>query len=314
MNFNKLGFDPFRPHEYLIRQHDFFVCSNGPQRHTSANLPACHSHNGWYELVVVVSGSAQHITSNEHSEFRRLISSGQFFLLHPGVRHYYEDAQDFVIYNILFQAWFLEAFKHDLLQLPGGSMLFSPNHPAVNISASVLPEIIEQCNKIWKLSDNPEQNSSKIRISAIALELLLNLCCNATYKFKDSEYRTAYMVSCIVDYFENHFSENISLAQLAGKFAMSLSVFREKFRSVTGTSAINYLIMLRLRRAMIMLVEKDKTISEVAHAAGFQDSNYFSRQFHKKIGMTPRRFIRLSHSEQQDILKNYIPAPVKASR
>ena len=95
---------------------------------------------------------------------------------------------------------------------------------------------------------------------------------------------------------------------------MSLSVFREKFRSVTGTSAINYLIMLRLRRAMIMLVEKDKTISEVAHAAGFQDSNYFSRQFHKKIGMTPRRFIRLSHSEQQDILKNYIPAPVKASR
>jgi len=44
--------------------------------------------------------------------------------------------------------------------------------------------------------------------------------------------------------------------------------------------------------AMRMLKETDKTVTEIAFACGFNDSNYFTSRFHREIGMTPLKYRR----------------------
>ncbi|VGO11730.1 hypothetical protein PDESU_00276 [Pontiella desulfatans] len=42
--------------------------------------------------------------------------------------------------------------------------------------------------------------------------------------------------------------------------------------------------------AMEMLLKTDRTITKIAFAVGFNDSNYFTRQFKKVAGLPPRQF------------------------
>lgn len=293
-------FDPFKPHDYLIARSDHYIWLNGPQRHLPDNLPAEHSHNGWYELVIVAEGSAEHVADGEAAP----VAAGMTFLIPPGSRHYYRDAREFVIYNILFQAWFLDLYRRDLLALPGGSLLFMKNGGALELDPAWLPRLIARCHTMWQLVEHPEQPGERVDLAAHALELLLTVCRHCVVDGQPgARMRNAYAVSRIVDYLDHHFTADVSLAELAAKFAMSVSVFRKKFRAVTGVSAIDYLINLRLRHAMTLLLEKSLPISAVALRSGFGDSNYFTRQFHLRFGMTPSRFAGLDAGEQQRLLQ-----------
>ena len=48
---------------------------------------------------------------------------------------------------------------------------------------------------------------------------------------------------------------------------------------------------------MRMLKETDKTVTEIAFACGFNDSNYFTSRFHREIGMTPLKYRRNEQRE-----------------
>ena len=53
---------------------------------------------------------------------------------------------------------------------------------------------------------------------------------------------------------------------------------------------IDFLLNLRLRKAAEMLFNSDCNIAETALNTGFHDSNYFTRQFRKKFGRSPREY------------------------
>jgi len=86
------------------------------------------------------------------------------------------------------------------------------------------------------------------------------------------------------------FSEPLSLAALARHAGMSISRFSCVFREALGTSPLDYVAATRMREARRLLRAPGQSISEVAYAIGFQDSNYFSRSFKQHHGMSPREF------------------------
>ncbi len=71
---------------------------------------------------------------------------------------------------------------------------------------------------------------------------------------------------------------------------MSKNHFLRVFRQCYGTSPINYLIRLRLEKSCELLEHSGKNITEIAFEAGFSDSNYYTRQFSKTYGMSPRAY------------------------
>lgn len=66
------------------------------------------------------------------------------------------------------------------------------------------------------------------------------------------------------------------------------------FRDFSGQSFLDYLLLARLERARPLLKDPHLNISEIAHACGFRDANYFIRCYRRKFGRSPGRD-RLSH-------------------
>jgi len=93
-------------------------------------------------------------------------------------------------------------------------------------------------------------------------------------------------------FLSENYSRDITLADLAGVTGMSISHFRRSFRFVTGSSPIDFLLDLRLRKAAALLERSGRTVGEIAAATGFNDANYFSRLFTRRMGMTPREWRR----------------------
>jgi AraC-like DNA-binding protein len=95
-----------------------------------------------------------------------------------------------------------------------------------------------------------------------------------------------------LSHLDQHLAEPVTVRQLARMAGMSETTFMRRFRLVTGHSPIDYLIRLRIDRACELLQRDDLRITDVAFRSGFEDSNYFSRQFRRIMGCSPRDYRR----------------------
>jgi len=93
-------------------------------------------------------------------------------------------------------------------------------------------------------------------------------------------------------FMERAFSEEVTLERLASFAGLSVSHFSAEFRRHLGTAPMRYLLELRLKRAAYLLADVNLSVSEVAREAGFGDPLYFSRQFRRRFGSSPREHRR----------------------
>ncbi|GMK40473.1 hypothetical protein PCCS19_35290 [Paenibacillus sp. CCS19] len=84
--------------------------------------------------------------------------------------------------------------------------------------------------------------------------------------------------------------DKLSLQDAAAHVRMSPSHLSKIFAQETGETFIEYVMQMRIRKAMeLLLATNDKTY-EVAFKVGYNDAHYFSNVFRKATGMTPRDF------------------------
>jgi AraC-like DNA-binding protein len=78
---------------------------------------------------------------------------------------------------------------------------------------------------------------------------------------------------------------------VAGRFFISPEHFSRIFKRETGFNFSEYLNLLRLKRAETLLRQLNTApITQIAQSCGFNDSNYFSVQFKKLYGISPKKF------------------------
>lgn len=94
----------------------------------------------------------------------------------------------------------------------------------------------------------------------------------------------------IMNYLDHHFTEDITIDQVAEKLFLSKNYMTHIFKEETGYSPMSYVIALRVNRAKILLSKTDKNITTVATECGYDDFAYFSRQFKKATGLTPSAY------------------------
>ena len=94
-----------------------------------------------------------------------------------------------------------------------------------------------------------------------------------------------------LEYIKENFTSDITLSEVAKRFSVSAEHLSRSFKERTGFGFSEYLNVLRLRLAEYMLIhEPGKSVSEIAYACGYNDSNYFSTKFKSAYGTTPSRF------------------------
>lgn len=62
------------------------------------------------------------------------------------------------------------------------------------------------------------------------------------------------------------------------------------FNKMAGRSIHGYINHLRVEKAKVLLANTDLTVTEIAYALGFSDSNYFTRIFRQYCQMSPRAY------------------------
>jgi AraC-like DNA-binding protein len=87
----------------------------------------------------------------------------------------------------------------------------------------------------------------------------------------------------------SEYQSPLAVPELAKAAGMSASSFHEHFKSVTGTTPLQYQKDLRLIEARILLVAMSHTVSEAAYAVGYESPNHFSRDYSRKFGSPPSK-------------------------
>jgi AraC-like DNA-binding protein len=93
-------------------------------------------------------------------------------------------------------------------------------------------------------------------------------------------------------YIQAHYAEPLELEALARRAALSVSQFSAVFKAHFGVPPIEYAHRLRLRQAAHLLRDDTLAVAEVASRVGYEDPLYFSRQFRKLMGQSPRQYRR----------------------
>jgi len=93
-----------------------------------------------------------------------------------------------------------------------------------------------------------------------------------------------------LDYLRSHFSDVVSLDDVAMAAGVSSAHLSRLFRQELQLSFSDYLRSLRMEEAQRLLSEASLSIKEIGYAVGYHDANYFSRVFKRWAGVRPREY------------------------
>ena len=94
----------------------------------------------------------------------------------------------------------------------------------------------------------------------------------------------------VLEYIEAHYSQGMSLEDLAAVAGMNPKYFCRVFRSLTHHSPVDYLNFYRIEQAAHFLDSTDLSVTEVGNRCGFWESSYFTKVFRKYKGVTPVQY------------------------
>jgi AraC family transcriptional regulator len=96
----------------------------------------------------------------------------------------------------------------------------------------------------------------------------------------------------VLDYIDAQLRDDLGLVELATIAGLSPHHFVEAFKISVGKPPHQFVLERRVQRAVELLRDSDRTIAEIAHAAGFSSQSHLTANFRRVTGLTPGRFRR----------------------
>ena len=251
-----------------------------------------HVHD-FAEIVLIMGGRGIHFTGGE----RYPICAGDVFVIDVSRAHGYEATEDLELVNVLFDRARLQLPMLDVRELPGFHVLFTlePRYRREHGFASRLHLSTEDLAVAEALVGRLERECSGHQPGYLfaATALFMDLVVHLSRCYSEMQAHSSVSLLRLgetLSYMERHYPEEISLAALCRIAHMSRNTLSAHFRKALGHPPIDYLIRLRISKAADLLREGVLNVTQVALRVGFSDSNYFTRQFRKIIGIPPREF------------------------
>ena len=93
-----------------------------------------------------------------------------------------------------------------------------------------------------------------------------------------------------VNHIQAHFSERVSIEELASQIGISRGYLTRLVKDITGMSPKQYLINVRMVAAADYLKEGAMSIGEIAEACGYEDPLALSKAFRRHYGISPTEY------------------------
>lgn len=168
-----------------------------------------------------------------------------------------------------------------------GAMLEVETSPVISgirheEAKAVLLEIIDQMQR-----DHPD---SAPMIHAGVAKLVALACCARRLPAADVDAPSS--MKHVIERMRQDYFKPFTLAELAAGAGMSSSHFSRVFRKAFSASPIDWLRRERVNQAKRRLSETNDPVQWIAEQVGYRDRFFFSKDFRKMTGMTPREFRR----------------------
>ena len=242
----------------------------------SMDTPHFHPH---HELYYIVSGKAKYFIGSDLF----ILTQGDLIFIPQNEYHKTEYISNTETERLLL------FFDDDLVGadfLKYLESLMKTKHLRIsseNIHAvrSILRKIEEESRS--RLCGYEEMQKMYLRQLLILLERHgkeANQQMNATYT----------MIQDAVKYISSNYEKDLNLKNVSRMYSLSPVHFGAQFRKVTGVGFKNYITITRICAAKAMFDAGEKSVSTVAYACGFNDSNYFIKVFKEVVGITPKKY------------------------
>ena len=233
-----------------------------------------HWHD-FYELELVnAGGGTQHINGTEYS-YRK----GDMFLLSCTDFHELtlEDGTD--IWLVQIPAGLMPSSVLPLCQLMRRAKLDDTDYRRMDMLLTMLKDAVE---------------SGKRTLSDSLLESLLLFFLDCAAVPSDG----GNIVTDILLYLQEYFSEPISLTSLSERFNLSKNYMCSVFSKQTGTTIVKYLRSVRMKNAARLVTLTNLTTQEIASESGYGNTASFLRDFKATFRVPPMK-MRSEYKEKQ---------------
>lgn len=252
-----------------------------------------HSHE-FVELVIILAGEGIHVTGAESHSLR----AGDVMVVNCSRPHGYRNTRKLNLVNVLIREEVLRRAGADFGQLPGYHALFTLEpmrwqpgkfSSRLRLNPVELHQVSAWIDSLEKETRRPREGGRLLAHSW--LMLIIGLMARRHGTGAEDSPDIPMRLGRVLSRMEQS-PAPLRLAELAREAAMSERTFLRQFRAATGFSPIDYLLRSRIRRAAELLSRGGMRLSltEIAGRCGFEDSNYFSRQFRRLLGVSPRAY------------------------
>ncbi len=104
------------------------------------------------------------------------------------------------------------------------------------------------------------------------------------------------LISKILFYINENYTNDISPAQISEHFGYSQSHISRYFKACCGVNLVRYIAIMRLRRAVMLMNEGNHNITYCILESGFSSNTSFYRSFKNEFGCSPKEYIKKIHS------------------
>ncbi|MCH5269454.1 MAG: helix-turn-helix transcriptional regulator [Lachnospiraceae bacterium] len=251
-------------------------------------MPSLEIASDHYSIGYHISGDRTIITPN--SIFVQ--HAGNVSTLAPYIYHRTVPASNEVYENILvkFSPLFVkpltDQFGEQILdQIYARTTNSFPAHIQATIG-SYFTHLLEEYNR--------KSPYGTFKIQCILCELLLAIL---EYRLPEenmnsSETPLTPPIMDAVYYMETHYAEALTIEKVAGISNYSVAYFSRLFKNQLGKSYSEYLSHIRIKNVSRLLLNTDKSITEIAIETGYQYPGNLSASFRQKTGVSPQQYRR----------------------
>lgn len=244
------------------------------------------------ELIVIKKGRGI-VAVDFHS---RSVTAGDIVFIRPGQLHSIAQEEDLSMEyeNIILKPELLISGESDLCARRFIRPLLSGSIPSVSFLTPSLPCYKDAAGYIRQIDllcdTRPE--GYQLGVKGFLFQLFFLLVSNRL-KEEDQpavQTKTLEKLKTILKYVEEHYSEHITIEDMAALTFYSKSHFMKFFKAHMGSGFIEYLNDYRLTIAERLLKTSDSTVLEIAEMTGFDNLSYFNRMFKKKYKKSPGKW------------------------
>jgi AraC-like DNA-binding protein len=153
--------------------------------------------------------------------------------------------------------------------------------------------LMETLSTRWFYGGALDRVTARAVLMELLLVLLAPVAAEASKPRETSIRDLAFEVKQALD--DNSLAADDSIQEfLQRRIGLSYAHVCRIFRKTFGVPPIHYLNTVRIERSKLMLADPRHDVAMVARAVGFSDPGYFSRLFRRQVGVSPRRYTRLT--------------------